>query len=118
RVDEGDLIAPGQLHQGELGEVRALAVELGVQRVDVGLGDPSQQLRQSCIVLDEGWGGAQSGSGPVTTGSPWSMQAMTPPATFTAAIPCLRSHSPAALLRLPVAQMRSTSPVSGTSSTR
>src|SRR4029450_14073960 len=95
RVDEGDLIAPGQLHQGELGEVRALAVELGVQRVDVGLGDPSQQLRQSCIVLDEGWGGAQSGSGPVTTGSALSIQAMTPPGTFAARAPRLCAHSPA-----------------------
>ena len=91
-IDQRDLIAPRQLHQGQLRVVRPLPVELGVEGVArlgqdllddllqlAAVGDPASRL--VCFALRHAVGS------PATSSSPLSTQAMTPPATFTAGIP-------------------------------
>ena len=108
RVEQGHLdgavVRPGELHQRQLGVVRALPVELGVERVDRHAREALQQIVEGTTVGDQplvgfgvdGWlaagagptreGTATSGQGapyrPWRTGRPRSAQASVPPATF------------------------------------
>lgn len=87
-VDEGDLVVPGQLDQGQLGEVRALAVELGVEGPDLDGEELLDESGQVPVVGDDRRRRrGQEGAGPESTGRPASIQARVPPATLTASTP-------------------------------
>ncbi len=53
-VDEHDAVLVGDLHQGDVGEVRPLAVELGVHRVALLFDETLDDLGERGIVLDQG----------------------------------------------------------------
>ena len=113
-VDEDDLVVPGELHEGELGEVRALAVELGVERPDLDVAEPVEQVGQGGVVGDDGrFRTAQAGASPVSTGKPASIQASVPPTTFMASTPWARRYSAACMLRAPDRQMIGSGPSAG-----
>ena len=94
RVDEHDLVPGGQLQEGELRVVGALAVELGVERVGIDarrLVDEGGELSLGVDPAEAGFRGpGRYGSIPVDTGSPASTHAVVPPATFTASMPWAR----------------------------
>ena len=52
RVDQGDLVAPGDLDQGQVGHVGAFGVELGVEAVDVHGRDLADQRVEGVVVGD------------------------------------------------------------------
>ena len=84
-IDEDDLVVPRQLDQRQLGEVGPLAVELGVERPDLDLAEPVEELGQRSVVGDDGGRlPAQAGASPVSTGKSASIQATMPPTTLTA----------------------------------
>jgi hypothetical protein len=93
-IDDNDVVATGELQQGQLGVVRALAVELGVESVGVGSDRRLDEGVEVALVVDPaktgriGW--SRYGSIPVVVGSPASIQAVVPPATLTASMPCAR----------------------------
>ena len=73
RVDQGQAVAPGELHQRELREVGALAVELGVDRVGrLGRAARRGPSSKPASVSTSWWltERRQPGSPPVTTGRP------------------------------------------------
>ena len=101
RVDEGDAAGPGELDERQLGEVRALPVELGVDRVPrlcdelVDEGRECRRRRRSS--------GRHEGGSPPTSPRPDSIHAIVPPATFTASSPWAAANSAARMLRPPTA---------------
>ena len=52
RVDKGDPALPGELQQGEMGEVGPLPVELGVEPVDLAGGELVQKSFEGGLVAD------------------------------------------------------------------
>ena len=52
RVDQDQLVVPGQLHESELRVVRALTVELGVERVALGRDGTRDDLPECVGVVD------------------------------------------------------------------
>ncbi len=69
-------------------------MELGVEREGVGVRRRIEEGVELALGVDPavaGWGGrGRYGSIPVETGWPASTQAVVPPATFTASMPCAR----------------------------
>ncbi len=57
RIDEHELARPGQLHQGELREVGALPVELGVERVGVDRAEGRDDVAEPGVGVDDPEGG-------------------------------------------------------------
>ena len=107
-----------ELHERDLREVRALAVELGVERVRVlvahrlddrgealGGGDQPGVGRRSRDAGTAGSRLALQGCSPLLTGFPASIQASVPPATLVASTPSGVRNSAALRLRPPAAQM-------------
>ncbi len=96
RVDQGDAAAPGQLHQSQVGMERAFAVELRVEpvhrRVDEVVDDRGEPIRFANPTMDGRPRPRQLSHaiGPDSIGSPASIHARVPPATFTASMPAAR----------------------------
>jgi hypothetical protein len=93
-VDQGDAAGPGDLQQGQLGEVGAFSVELGVEGVGVRRCGGFDDGGEAGFVVDPAELGrrrlAAYGSIPVAVGWPASIQAPVPPATLTASMPWVR----------------------------
>ena len=85
RVDQGQPVAPGHLHQGQLREVGALAVELGVDRVGRRVAQGVEHGGEAGVGVDQPVAAhrAVNPRRPVSTGKPASIQARVPPATLT-----------------------------------
>ena len=98
RVDHGDASGPRELQQGQTGVVGALAMELGVEAVDVGRGQRVDQLGEARVRVDPDVLGDGAGAhsvvvplpGPPSVGYPASIQASVPPATLMASMPFAR----------------------------
>ena len=113
RVDERRAARPGELHQGQAGEVRLLAVELGVDGVPRLGEDRVDDARQGDVVVDprhrvRGRRARRAGPGrhvPVATSWPVTIHAIVPPVTLTTSCPTSEAISHARMLRTPVRQM-------------
>ena len=102
-IDEGDPGRPGDLHEGETREVRAFAMELGVERVarlDRHLGHEVGQrlVRVDPAVVQDG--------GSTSVSRPLSCQASVPPATLITSNPRVDRSSAARMLRAPLRHTR------------
>ena len=112
-IHERDEVVDGELHERDLRVVRALPMELGVDRVCGRAREMADHVGERVVRGDPADGGLRhapvtTGSGglePVTTSLPARTHARVPPATFTASICCSARKSAAIALRLPLRQM-------------
>ena len=103
RVHEHDLAGAFDLQQRQLRKVRALAMELGIERIPRRLEQTADELSEFGRVVDPAM--SHEGELPVTTGRPLAIQSSVPPATFTTSTPCCTRYSHAFMLRAPLRQM-------------
>jgi hypothetical protein len=103
RVDEDDVVGPGQLHEGKLWKVGLLPVELGVETDERLVGEGVENVGEVVVVLDGSI--RQADPAPRSTGCPASIQPIVPPATLVAWTPCAARNSTALALRPPILQM-------------
>ncbi|CAB5025019.1 unannotated protein [freshwater metagenome] len=109
RIDECDAALPGNLYEGHLRVVGALAMELGIDGVARLVEEFGDQIVECRGGGDDAVLGhcvpAQPASVPETNGKPAASQALVPPAMFTASTPLLRRNVDAVRLRPPAAQI-------------
>jgi hypothetical protein len=108
-VDQRQAARPGDLHEGDLGEVRPLAVELGVDRVGGLTRQVGDDLRERGVVVDPamrfvGDRGTQGWS-PSVIACPAAIQPLVPPSTLVAVWPVAFRMPAARRLRPPLPQM-------------
>jgi len=100
RVDQHDAIGPRDLNQGERWEVGALPMELRVDRVTLNARQFIKDGLEGDLVVDP-LVGRRGHDSPEATGRPEATQAMIPPSTLSASIPCEATNSHAAIDRPP-----------------